>query len=108
MATIRDYDEERDSQATGRLIAKTYSRYNLNHLHPEQQLPYLGPFQHAHSSDKAHQAEIANAIQAPLVLVAEVDGVIVGVLRGSPDRTPARSLPVAPHMRTNSPCGVKT
>jgi GNAT superfamily N-acetyltransferase len=52
MLTIRSYQES-DAQSVGILIADTYSEFNL-----------------------------AEAIRAPTVLVAEMDGQIVGVLRG--------------------------
>jgi GNAT superfamily N-acetyltransferase len=49
----------------------------------------LGFFLYARSSDPSHQKTIAKAIRAPTVLFAEMDGRIIGVLRG---RTVLQSL----------------
>ena len=76
-----------DSQAVGRLIAETYSEYNLSCIAREERGPYLGPFQYARSQDEVRQKEIARTIRAPLVFVAEDEkGEVVGVLRGRKDR----------------------
>ncbi len=85
MATIRPYQES-DAACVGRLIADTYGAFNLSFLPAEERDPFLGPFQHARSAEEAHQAAIARVIQAAMVLVAEADGEIVGVLRGRRDR----------------------
>jgi predicted N-acetyltransferase YhbS len=81
MATIRAY-RQADAGAVGRLIARTYGEFNLGFAAPDQRADLLGPFQFAASAGPAHRAAIAAAIAAPLVLVAEDDGAIVGVLRG--------------------------
>lgn len=81
MLTIRRYRKS-DAQQVGVLIADTYSEFNLSELSGEQCEAMLGPFLYARSSDPSHQIAIADAIQAPTVLVAEMDGQIVGVLRG--------------------------
>jgi GNAT superfamily N-acetyltransferase len=83
--TIRDYHEN-DAPSVGRLIADTYSKYNLDFLSAEARGPFLGPFQHAYSSDQAHQDAIARVIQSEMLFVAEDDGEIVGVLRGRKER----------------------
>jgi GNAT superfamily N-acetyltransferase len=83
--TVRDYQES-DAPSVGRLIADSYATYNLNFLPPEQIGPFLGPFEHAHSADPAHRAAIAQVIRSEMVYVAEVDGEIVGVLRGRKER----------------------
>jgi GNAT superfamily N-acetyltransferase len=70
----------------GRLIADTYSRFNLDFLPPEARAPYLGPFQYAGSDDPAHRVAIAGVIEASIVLVAEEGDEIVGVLRGRSDK----------------------
>ena len=70
----------------GRLIADTFSEYNLAFTSAEELPLYLGPFRHARSSDNGHKQEIAEVIQASMVLVAEDAGEIVGVLRGRSDR----------------------
>src|SRR5512142_1547535 len=81
MLTIRRYRKS-DAQQVGVLIADTYSEFNLSELSDEQCKAMLGPFLYARSSDPSHQKAIADVIQAPTVLVAEMDGQIVGVLRG--------------------------
>jgi len=86
MIKIRDYRQE-DAKEIGLLIAETYSYYNLSFLPEADRGPYLGPFQHAHSNDEAHQEAIAQIIQADVMLVAENDlGKIVGVLRGNAEK----------------------
>jgi len=84
-AKIRTYDD-RDSTAVGILIADTFREFNLDYATPSEQSLLLGPFRHARSLDPEHQSAIARMIQAPMVFVAEDDGGIVGVLRGSAGR----------------------
>ena len=81
MLTIRRYRQS-DAKQAGILIADTYHTFNLSELTARQQEEMLGPFLYARSSDESHQKAIAEALRAPTVLVAEVDGRIVGVLRG--------------------------
>lgn len=81
MTTIRTYRDD-DAAGVGRLIARTYSAFNLGFATPEQQADLLGPFRFADSAEPAHRAAIAEVIAAPMVLVAEEGGAIVGVLRG--------------------------
>lgn len=83
--TIRPYRDE-DSETVGRLIADTYSKFNLGFASPQELPLFLGPFQHARSDDPAHKAEIARMIRAAMVFVAEDAGEIVGVLRGRSDK----------------------
>lgn len=71
-----------DAAAVGRLIARTYEAFNLGFAAPGERAALLGPFRFARSDDPAHRAAIADAISAPLVLVATDDGSVVGVLRG--------------------------
>lgn len=85
MIIIRDYTES-DAIQVGVLIADTYSAYNLSFASPEQKKAFLGPFQHARSPEKSHQEAIAGVIKAAMVFVAELDGEIVGVLRGRKDK----------------------
>jgi predicted N-acetyltransferase YhbS len=98
MSFIRRY-EEADAERVGRLIADTYGTFNLPQVSPEQHRAMLGPFANAASAEASHRAAIADAIRAPLVLVAEVDGQICGVLRGGrvdkKGRTVLQSLFVA-------------
>jgi putative acetyltransferase len=98
MVTIRAYQDD-DASGVGRLIARTYSAFNLGFATPEQQADLLGPFQFAESPDPDHRAAIAQVIEAPTVLVAEEAGAIVGVLRGGrldgKGRTVLQSLFVA-------------
>jgi GNAT superfamily N-acetyltransferase len=81
MITTRTYRDE-DAASVGRLIASTYSAFNLGFATPDQQASLLGPFRFAESAERAHRAAIAEALGAPMVLVAEEAGAIVGVLRG--------------------------
>jgi len=86
MVNIRPY-QENDSEPAGKLIAATYRKYNLSFVSPVEQGAYLGPFQFADSTDESHQADIARALQASMVYVAENEqGEIVGILRGKKDR----------------------
>jgi len=81
MITIRRCRES-DSENVGKLIADTYSEYNLSYASPKERALLLGPFQYARSPEKAHREAIAQVIRAPMVLVAADEGEIVGVLRG--------------------------
>lgn len=85
MVTIRRYRES-DAPGAGRLIADTFSEFNLSFASPAQRERLLGPFQHAGSLEKLHQEAIARVIRSEMVFVAEVDGEIVGILRGRTDR----------------------
>lgn len=85
MITIRCY-QENDAQSVGRLIADTYGEFNLSFAPPEERGPFLGPFQHARSAEKAHRDAISEVIRAPMVYVAEEDGEVMGVLRGRRER----------------------
>ncbi len=82
MLLIRDYREDYDAPAVGRLIADTFSEFNLTFAPTEERSLYLGPFRQARSLEAEHQAAIARLIRAEMVFVAEIDGEIVGVLRG--------------------------
>ena len=81
MVTVRKYRKS-DAQQAGVLIADTYRTFNLSEMTAEQQNAMLGPFAHARSNDPSRQREIAEALRAPSVWVAEGNGSIVGVLRG--------------------------
>jgi putative acetyltransferase len=101
--TIRQYRED-DAPEVGRLIERTFAVFNLGFASPEEQNEILGPFQFAESSDPAHRTAISQALEAPLVLVAEQGGSIAGVLRGGRvdrrERTVLQSLFVdGPHHR---------
>ena len=85
MTTIRDYIPD-DAPSVGKLIAETYSQFNLSFVPPSELGLFLGPFRHAGSAEPAHQAAIARVIQSAVVLVAEDDGEVVGVLRGRKER----------------------
>ena len=85
MTTIRDY-RDADAASVGRLIADTYSKFNLSFVPPEQRSLFLGPFHHAESQQEPHQEAIARTIKAAMVFVAEDEGEIVGVLRGRSDK----------------------
>lgn len=79
--TIRKY-RDGDAVGVGRLIARTYSAFNLGFATPDEQADMLGPFHFAESTECARQAAIAQTLAAPLILVAEEAGKIVAVLRG--------------------------
>ena len=83
--TIRPYRES-DAPAVGRLIAETYSRFNLDWAAPDELAKLLGPFRRAGSADPAHREAIAQVLRAPTVYVADEGGEITGVLRGRPGR----------------------
>lgn len=85
--TIRDYSPD-DAERVGRLIADTYSAYNLDFVSAEARGPFLGPFQYAYSDDQAHREAIANVIQSEMLFVAvdADENEIVGVLRGRKER----------------------
>lgn len=83
--TLRDYHED-DAPSVGRLIADTFGEFNLAYASSQERVLLLGPFQYAGSKEPAHQAAIAEAIEAEMVFVAEDGGEIVGVLRGRPDK----------------------
>ena len=85
MITIRYYRED-DAESVGRLIADTFGKFNLSFASPEDRALLLGPFQYAHSTEKAHQEAIAQVIRSEMIFVAEEDGEIVGVLRGRKER----------------------
>ena len=85
MTHIREYLEQ-DAESAGMLIADTYAKFNLRFATPEQRDRLLGPFLHAHSQDPVHREAIVRVIHSRTVLVAEDEGEIVGVLRGSKDR----------------------
>ena len=81
MVRIRAYREQ-DAIPVGRLIFRTYRRFNLSHADPEEQDRLLGPFRHAESDDPAHQEAIARTLRSPLSYVAVHRDRIIGVLRG--------------------------
>ena len=85
MIILRRYRES-DAPSVGRLIADTFGGFNLAYASPEEQDLLLGPFRYARSQESTHQADIAEAIRAEMVYVAEDEGELVGVLRGSPDK----------------------
>ncbi|MBN2003010.1 MAG: GNAT family N-acetyltransferase [Anaerolineae bacterium] len=85
MTMIRCYREE-DAGDVGKLIADTYSKFNLSFVPAEELGLFLGPFQYARSQDQSHRAAIAQVIRSAMVYVAEANGEIVGVLRGRKER----------------------
>ncbi|MBN1964290.1 MAG: GNAT family N-acetyltransferase [Anaerolineae bacterium] len=85
MITVRPYQVS-DARAVGIVIADTFGGFNLATFPPEQQAALLGPFYHARSLDPAHQQRIADVLQADIVVVAEAEGEVVGVLRGRHDK----------------------
>jgi len=83
---VRPYNEAVDAGIVGRLIADTFRSDNLSHLDAATQSEMLGPFRHARSKDPVHQQAVREAILSEIVLVAERQGRIIGVLRGRPTR----------------------
>jgi GNAT superfamily N-acetyltransferase len=79
---IRDYFDDRDAPAVGRLISETFATYNLANVSPDMRDRLLGPFFHADSDEPVHRREIVGAIRSEMVFIAEDRGEIVGVLRG--------------------------
>ena len=63
MITIREYTEN-DAESVGKLIAETYSQFNLAHLSPDELKLALGPFQYAWSDDHTHKEKIASMIRS--------------------------------------------
>ncbi len=86
MLAIRNYLEESDASAVGRLIANTNSAQNQTFAPTEERNHSWEPFLHARSLESGRQAEIARLIRAERVYVAESEGEIVGVLRGTINR----------------------
>ncbi len=82
---IRNYKRE-DAAAVGLLIKNTYSYFNLDHLEPAELPAFLGPFAFAGHEDPAQQLAIHEMIRSQFVYLAEVEGIIAGVLRGRMDR----------------------
>ena len=85
MITIRNYTEN-DAEDVGRLIADTYSEFNLSFASPEDRNLMLGPFRHAHSSDEVHRKAIIEILRSPMFYVTESNGKIAGILRGRKER----------------------
>ncbi|MGE5249785.1 MAG: GNAT family N-acetyltransferase [Bacteroidota bacterium] len=85
MITIRNY-RETDSVQVGNLIADTYAKFNLDFASPEELPKLLGPFRHARSTEQFHKDAIVEILKARMILVAEENGEIVGVLRGRNER----------------------
>lgn len=85
MIKIRDY-QDTDSIPVGVLIADTYREFNLDFASAEEQVKLLGPYHHARSANPERRRAIARVVQSPMCYVAEVDGEIVGVLRGRRER----------------------
>ena len=81
MLTIRPY-RKADAPSVGVLIADTYSEFNLAYASPNARAKLLGPFHYARSRQQTHRDAIVQVLRALLILVAEEDGEIVGVLRG--------------------------
>ncbi len=81
MITIRPY-RKTDAPRVGVLIADTYSEFNLAFAPIQERAKLLGPFHFARSRQQAHRDAIAQILRAPMILVAEDNGKIVGVLRG--------------------------
>ncbi|MCJ7694176.1 MAG: GNAT family N-acetyltransferase [Anaerolineaceae bacterium] len=77
---------KKDYESIANIIADTYSEFNLSHFSSEELPLFLGPFKYARSQEKIHQEALANVITSEMLYVADVDGEVVGVLRGRKDR----------------------
>ena len=80
MITIRNYTDN-DAEDVGRLIADTYSEFNLSFASPEDRKLMLGPFRYSYSSDEVHRKAIIEILRSPMFYVAESKGKIAGILR---------------------------
>ena len=85
MISIRNYIES-DAVSVGKLIADTYSQFNLSFVPQEQLGLFLGPFQYARSQKESHQEAISQVLKSEMVFMAEDNGEVVGVLRGRKER----------------------
>jgi len=81
LPVIRPFAEG-EAEEVGVLIADTFGAYNLSVMTPGVRQIMLGPFAFARSALPEHREAVATAIVAPVVLVADQGGDIVGVLRG--------------------------
>jgi GNAT superfamily N-acetyltransferase len=81
MITLRPY-RKADAPNVGVLIADTYREFNLSYAPPKERAKLLGPFYYARSHVQSHRDAILQILRAPMILVAEDNGEIVGVLRG--------------------------
>ena len=72
MISIRNYSES-DVESVGKLIADTYSEFNLSFVSAEELGLFLGPFRYARSQEKVHQEAISQVIKSAMVFVAEND-----------------------------------
>jgi GNAT superfamily N-acetyltransferase len=89
MVILRHYRES-DAASAGRLIANTFSEFNLSFASAEERDRFLGPFRYADSPEEVHRAAIATVIRSEMVLVAvdvggaqdADEGKVVGILRG--------------------------
>jgi len=98
MTIIRDYQEQ-DSIETGFLIKNTYNEFNLSFLDPEERTPFLGPFFNAGSSSPDHLELTKRMIQSDVVLVADDQGELIGVLRGRVGRLGSLFVAKSHHYR---------
>ncbi len=98
MIVVRPYRES-DAERVGILIAATFGEFNLAYASPDERQLLLGPFRHAGSADPSHREAIAEVIQAAILLVAEDEGEIVGVLRGRKDRLQSLFVAGSHHRR---------
>ena len=70
----------------GQLIADTYTEFNLTFAAPDLLQKMLGPFRFASSEEPEHKQAIVKILRSPIMIVAESNGEIVGVLRGRKER----------------------
>jgi hypothetical protein len=70
MTTIRCY-REREAASVGKLIADTYSEFNLAFVPAEELGLFLGPFRYARSQEEPPKEAIVKVIRSAMVFVAE-------------------------------------
>jgi len=85
MIAIRDYTDN-DAEEVGRLIADTYSEFNLSFASSQDRDLMLGPFLHARAQDVSRKKAIAEILRSPMFYIAGTCGNIVGILRGRRER----------------------
>ena len=93
-----------NAAGVGRLIARTYSAFNLGFATPDQQAGSARalPVRRVDGSGSSGR-DRSEVLEAPMVLVAEEAGAIVGVLRGGRLDGKGRTVLAEPVRRRRSP-----
>jgi len=69
-----------------RLIADTYRDFNLTFAIPEEREQYLGPFRSVYSNDPQQMEALSERMRSGILLVADDNGEVVGVVRGEKEK----------------------